>query len=253
MSGRQLILLLDGTGNTLTGGRGDTNVLRTCELLAARDSDNQLLYYSSGVGASSRVVPSGLIGNLLGLWRRLPGLALGRGVIQNILNAYCFVAENYLEGDEIYVFGFSRGAFSALCLSELISQFGLIRPGQTHMAEDLLALYFAPIRKQAVDQRARVVDQVRRSLASKHGKAVRIQFLGLWDTVVSVGIPSISYLDLPSGPSIDRLNVRHVRQALALHEYRAPYAAQPFPDDDFARHRRSVLFANNGSEARIAT
>lgn len=233
MSRRQLVLLLDGTGNTLTGGKGDTNVLKTCELLAARNDDKQVLYYSSGVGASSRVVPNGLIGNVLGVWRRLPGLALGDGVIQNILNAYCFVAENYREGDALFVFGFSRGAFAALCVSEVISQFGLVRPGQTHMAEGLLALYFTPVRKDAVDQRTRVLDQVRRSLASRHGTGVRIRFLGLWDTVVSVGIPYISYLDLPSGPSMDRLNVQHVRQALALHEYRAPYAAQPFPEEDF--------------------
>lgn len=232
--------MLDGTGNTLTGGKGDTNVLKTCELLAARDADTQVLYYSSGVGTASRVVPNGLFGNLIGAWRRLPGLALGDGVIQNILNAYCFVAENYQEGDELFIFGFSRGAFSALCVSEVISQFGLVRPGQTHMAESLLALYFAPVRKDSVDHRTRVVDQVRRSLASRHRTDIRIRFLGLWDTVVSVGIPYVSYLNLPSGPSMTRLNVQHVRQALALHEYRVPYTAQPFPEEDFGSVRAEL-------------
>jgi uncharacterized protein (DUF2235 family) len=177
---RQIVLLLDGTGNTLTGGTADTNVLKTFEILAASEDDRQVLYYSGGVGADSRVVSSGIVGRMVGLFRRLPGLAIGDGVVKNISDAYEFLAATFREGDEIYVFGFSRGAFTALCVVDLISQFGLIRSGHTNLIERLLAVYFTRETKRTSNSRRRVADQVRRSLVGQDGRDAFVCFLGLW-------------------------------------------------------------------------
>lgn len=228
---RQLVLLMDGTGNTLTGGHSDTNVLKTHMTLAGLDFSQQSLYYSSGVGANSRVVSSGILGKLIGFARRIPGLAVGDGVIDNIASAYSFLLEKYQEGDEIYIFGFSRGAFAALCLADIVTDYGLIRDTHSNMVDQVLALYFTPQTEQNSRDRSNRSYQARRFFA--HERKVKIKFLGLWDAVASVGIPLISYLDHPRPPTAAHLEVSHIRHALALHEYRRPYEARCFPEANF--------------------
>src|SRR4051795_3968963 len=114
MANKRIILLSDGTGNS-AGKVWRTNVWRTFESLDLTSSQ-QIAFYDDGVGTSS-FVPFAILGG-----------AFGFGLKRNILDAYKFVCRNYDHENhsKIYLFGFSRGAFTARVLAALILQQGLI-------------------------------------------------------------------------------------------------------------------------------
>src|SRR5262245_51473718 len=113
MPTKRLIVLFDGTDNT---PKDRTNVWRTHELLAKTDADGvpQLKQYLQGVGTD--------IGELV------RGSIFGTGIARKIREGYQWLVENYHDGAEIYVFGFSRGAFTARSLVQMIATCGLTRP-----------------------------------------------------------------------------------------------------------------------------
>ncbi|TJW67132.1 MAG: DUF2235 domain-containing protein, partial [Mesorhizobium sp.] len=106
---KRLAVFLDGTWNSVSD---NTNVWRLRALCSTKDTGNpaQLAYYDIGV--------NGVIGG-----------AFGKGLLRNILDAYEWLVENYNDGDDIFVFGFSRGAFTARSLTGFITKCGLLRPG----------------------------------------------------------------------------------------------------------------------------
>lgn len=112
-AGRNLVIMLDGTGNEL--GRNLSNVLKLYRI--AKKDQTQICYYNPGVGTISRPNP----------WARFQqtangvlGLATGYGLDDNVLGAYRFLIENWQEGDRVYLFGFSRGAWTARVLAGFI-------------------------------------------------------------------------------------------------------------------------------------
>jgi uncharacterized protein (DUF2235 family) len=110
---RKLVVLYDGTWNT-TEDR--TSVIRLAELIAAQSSDGaeQLVFYDKGVGthALDRVI----------------GGTFGYGLSDNIRDGYGWLAGNFRPGDELFCFGFSRGAYTARSLVGLIRKCGILRP-----------------------------------------------------------------------------------------------------------------------------
>ena len=113
-SEKNLVICSDGTGNSAGKGHG-TNVWRTYEALdRSLGSPLQLAVYKDGVGTSS-FKPTRLLGG-----------AFGFGLARNVKELYAWLALHYTPGDRIYLFGFSRGAFTVRCLSGLITNFGLV-------------------------------------------------------------------------------------------------------------------------------
>src|SRR5689334_16842720 len=118
---KRIVVCCDGTWNTPdeTKGRRDlcTNVAHIAELIAVRDAANreQYVFYDKGVGTDSGVVDTWL------------GGAFGAGLDQKIQQAYLFVVENYEPGDEVFLFGFSRGAYTARSTAGLIRNCGVLR------------------------------------------------------------------------------------------------------------------------------
>ena len=110
-SSRNLVVLSDGTGNSASKPF-KTNVWRLYQALDLKDA-SQLAVFGDGVGTSSIKVP------------RVLGLALGVGVKRNVLNLYKFLCRNHQDGDRIWAFGFSRGAFTIRVLG-LIYREGLV-------------------------------------------------------------------------------------------------------------------------------
>ena len=120
---KNIVLLSDGTGNS-SAKLLKTNVWRIYEALDLDDPNEQLACYDDGVGTSS-FKPLQLLGG-----------ALGVGLKRNVLRLYRFLCEHYDEGDRIYAFGFSRGAFTIRVLVGLISTQGIIKTRATSpMAE----------------------------------------------------------------------------------------------------------------------
>ena len=225
---RQLIVCCDGTNNNLTGRRNDTNVSQLCELLAP-DSQNQLLYYDPGVGNFGTFPGATWTERIKQKWERLSSLAFGSGIYDNIAEAYRFLMRNWREGDEIFLFGFSRGAFTARSLGGLINTFGILRPDMEAMLPSLLHVYF--LKRDTPTQKARfdaLKHQISDLFSADPAREAPVWFVGVWDTVESVGAPVLFTKEISAKATIVNKRFMHVRQALALDEYRYTFAPRPY-------------------------
>ncbi len=180
---KRIVICADGTWNTPTekdlGGPAPTNVWLLFQLVVPRAHDGlpQLGYYHPGVGTGGAV-------------DRILGGICGLGLRRNILDCYRFLVDCYDPGDAIYLFGFSRGAYTVRSLGGLIRNCGIVdrhRFAETSRAQTIdaaFALYrkrgdaTAPTASRAVDFRAR----------HSHPDC-RIACIGVWDTVGALGIP----------------------------------------------------------------
>ncbi|MDH5433040.1 MAG: DUF2235 domain-containing protein [Gammaproteobacteria bacterium] len=162
---KNIIVLSDGTGQE--GGKGNnTNVYKLFNLAKDRSPD-QIVFYDRGLGTG---------------WRKISGSVSGAGISKNIIECYQFIFENYNAGDDIYLFGFSRGAATVRSLSGFIDLFGLLpksRPELIQEAYDIYKISNKNKRKKAADS----------FLSKNHNMWVKIKFLGVWDTVYALGLP----------------------------------------------------------------
>ena len=166
---KRLVVCCDGTWNT-PEMESPTNVVRLARNLLPRGRDGlpQLLHYDKGVGTGGRI-------------DRIVGGAFGKGLDLNVREAYEFIASNYVEGDEIYLFGFSRGAYTVRSLAGMIGYAGLL--GRDQMA--LFAQAYELYREETSPERDGA-----KAFRSTHGTSVPpITLLGCWDTVGALGIP----------------------------------------------------------------
>lgn len=214
--GKKLIICADGTWNAVEknehGVRVSTNVARVAAFLDHVDSNKapQLVCYLEGVGTKEE--------------ESFTGGAFGWGLSANIEQAYRFLVGNFDQGDELFFFGFSRGAFTARSLAGLIYNCGIVRRGKPGAVEEAMALYRD--RRDTTDPtsiRARV-------FRKQHSHETNIRFVGVWDTVGALGSPLIrhkiakilgwdwSFHDPSLGPHIE-----HAAHALAIHETRGGF------------------------------
>jgi hypothetical protein len=226
---RQLVLLCDGTNNNLTGQHRDTNVVKLAELLAAHPDPLRLVHYDPGVGNPGELPGATAWDQLRRRLARLHGLAFGRGVYENMAETYLFLMRHYRPGDELYIFGFSRGAFTARSVAGLVNLFGILQPHMESMLPTLLHVYFAERGPRSTfDAIAR---QTSRLFTHADTRVVDIQFIGVWDTVASVGLPPFgtrfTALPRPAGKSFI-----HIRQALALDEHRSQFRPRLYAGDN---------------------
>ena len=131
---RNLVVCLDGTSN-----EPETDVTNVARLfdMAVKD-DSQLVYYDPGVGTMGARGATTPVGRSL---TRAAGLVIGFGVRDNIAEAYSWLMANYRAGDRIYLFGFSRGAYTALALAGMLRTVGLLSPGAENLVPYALKLY----------------------------------------------------------------------------------------------------------------
>jgi uncharacterized protein (DUF2235 family) len=163
---RRIAFCADGTWD---GSSNNTNVFKIYNAISSIPGE-QYKFYDSGVGADSLPV------------EKLAGGAFGFGLFQKIKDAYSSIAGVYEEGDELFIFGFSRGAYTARSLAGMIANCGLPTknpdPNQVNIA-------FNAYRNK--DQRASLLA----SLSSYNMVTPNIKMVGVWDTVGSLGIPAI--------------------------------------------------------------
>ena len=164
---RKLAVLFDGTWNTI---KDRTNVVRLSELLATGSDGGEQPkpFYDPGVGAHAL--------------DRLSGGMFGYGLSKNIRDGYGWLAENFRPGDELFLFGFSRGAYTARSLAGLIRKCGILRVADKGLIQQAYDLYrdkdIHPDNPEAAAFRASFAQET------------RIRFIGVWDTVGSLGIPA---------------------------------------------------------------
>jgi len=216
---KRIGIFLDGTWNSV---ETNTNIWRLRSLCAEEDSNGmrQAAYYDEGVGTAR------------GEWLR--GGMLGYGLDRNVLKAYRWLVENYNPDDEIFVFGFSRGAFTARSLTGLIARCGLLRAGSPLSVEQVFDRYrqaATPLWELEFQQRHGRTDFTRdeRRLLD-YSSRVPIAFIGVFDTVGALGVPfgnipgisSKRYQFLNTNLSVIYQNAY---QAVAIDEHRSPYDA----------------------------
>ena len=175
---KRLVVCADGTWNRPEregddGGGSSTNVLKMLRALNSITQDGvaQVRFYIKGVGTRN-------------WYDRLTGGAFGIGLSENVLDCYRFLANNYCPGDEIYIFGFSRGAFTARSLAGLIGAIGFIHPSNLGKLPEGWRYYRMP-----PEERTSPAAQERLSLTGERIEDVPIKCIGVWDTVGSLGIP----------------------------------------------------------------
>jgi uncharacterized protein (DUF2235 family) len=214
-----IVVCCDGTWNTPDEHHGPaakpTNVAKLA--LSVAVGSDQLFFYEPGVGTSPD--------------ERIAGGAFGLGLSQNIRNAYQFLADTYRDGDRIFLFGFSRGAYTARSLAGLIHNCGILRHEHRDRVDEAFAFY----RDRTSHTRpSALASQIfRREYA--HAQDT-IHFIGVWDTVGALGIPDDlpgwkefgcdvvdwqelwGFHDTQLGP-----HVTCARHALAIDEQRLPF------------------------------
>jgi uncharacterized protein (DUF2235 family) len=233
---KRLVICCDGTWN-LADQPSKTNVAKVALAVRRRSAVGmeQRVYYHSGVGTNRR--------------ERLRGAAFGMGLSRNVLDAYRFLIHTYEPGDTLYLFGFSRGAFTARSLAGLVHNCGILRPEQAYRIDEAWALY-----RSRVDKPTSVAATLFRGA---YAYETEIRFVGVWDTVGSLGIPvpAPSFLQ----PLVDRFNhrwafhdttlsksVNGAFQALAVDEERSAFPPTLWRQDEGAaegQELRQVWFA----------
>lgn len=170
---RRLIICADGTWNTPDSKAGASNVVKLARavLPAAPAGTAQIVYYDRGVGTD----------NVLD---RLTGGAFGVGLSRNVRDAYLFLVHNYSEGDEIYFFGYSRGAYTVRSAAGMIRKVGLLR--KPHADCDLRAWRIYRERSGGPDSPEATAFREEFSLYP-----LRLRFIGVWDTVGALGVPGL--------------------------------------------------------------
>lgn len=252
---KRLVLCFDGTWNN---EKSNTNVSRLFRKIAgsSNESSEQRQFYDEGVGTS---------------WgERIRGGVLGMGLDRNIRQGFAWLAAQFLEAaptahddagflvcPEIYLFGFSRGAFTARSLGGLINYLGLpnlelevsqrvAATSEEHpLIQEAWKLYAArPTKEDRIDKskekQIAAHDLAVEQFRARHYFPVRIHFLGVWDTVGALGIPRVlDYKWIPRPSSKLQFHdtrlggcVRFAYHAMAIDEQREPYCVALWTDLD---------------------
>jgi uncharacterized protein (DUF2235 family) len=225
--GRNLVLMFDGTGNILGNG-DDTNVVKLLRLLQQGDPEDpacrQVVYYDPGVGTNNDFPPAGITSSLRSVTARLGGLAEGSGAFDNIADAYEFLCRTWRPGDRIYVFGFSRGAFTARAVGGMVNMYGLVTSAGLPLLRTLVRTYFA----KDDERRRAFTSDIARGFSA--GRAPLVHFTGVWDTVESIGLGGVKITNISD---ITNKRFVHVRHALAIHETRTKYRPRLYQQPRF--------------------
>jgi uncharacterized protein (DUF2235 family) len=215
---KRIVICADGTWNERdrvdkkTGRRHPTNVTKVARgvLPQAADGTAQVVYYHEGVGTSGGL-------------DKFTGGAFGKGIEANIRALYRFIVYNYAEGDDLYFFGFSRGAFTVRTLAGFMNKVGLIEKDDDYYVPEIYACY-ENNKGQGSPEWTRAFHNVK---GTRPCPAIR--FIGVWDTVGALGAPGMlgqffnkgkyQYHDIGLNSTIQ--NAFH---ALAIDERRKPFA-----------------------------
>jgi uncharacterized protein (DUF2235 family) len=233
---KRLIVCSDGTWQKITSPY-PTNVVKITQSIAT--DANNLVFYGEGIGT----------GNLID---RITGGAFGWGIDKNIQDAYRFLCLNYAPGDEIYLFGFSRGAYTVRSLVGLIRSIGMLPrqgvrkiPQAYKIYQDAKGKYVD--KDEATREQIKLRDQdnvtkFRQQIATEFGtdyqETIEITLLSCWDTVGALGIPRLWWLSL--APIINKKyqfhntklssTIKHALHAVAIDEHRKTFAPTPMKE-----------------------
>lgn len=231
---KRLIVCCDGTWQKLDSPY-PTNVVKIAQAVksVADDGVNQIVFYDEGIGTESK-------------WNMVLGGAFGEGIDRNIQDAYRFLSLNYVPGDEIYLFGFSRGAYTVRSLAGMIYNSGLLTRSNIRHLSDAYEWY----RSRDVKPNDSQMLKFRQKYCIKTNSDdyhVPIKLLCCWDTVGSLGIPDVvTFLQLDQkfnhrykfhDTSLSPI-IQYALHAVAIDEQRKTFSVTPM---NKSRHSDSQI------------
>jgi uncharacterized protein (DUF2235 family) len=223
---KNIVICCDGTNNKLEGDL--TNVVRLFQV-SVKDN-RQAAFYDPGVGTMASPNEKTWLGKR---WSLVKGLAFGAGLDDNVLDAYRYLMATYEEADKVFLFGFSRGAFTVRVLAGMLHGVGLLHAGSENLLPYVWRHYLG-IRILPAD-----ADAAERETAAQHDAETEVlkrsftrpcpvTFLGPWDTVGSVGMYNMNQA-FPF--TFENPSVGVVRHAVSLDERRAGFRSNVFKAD----------------------
>lgn len=216
---KNIVICCDGTANEFAAD--NTNVVKLYSTLV-HDQPRQRTYYHPGIGTME---PPGALTPLRRRLTRVMGLAFGAYLENDIRDAYAFLMQAYEPGDRVFLFGFSRGAYTVRAVASLLHMYGLLRPGNEATIPYAIRMMMAiqKARKSEADKvrYSQLVDDyfdLANRFKGTMSRGCPLHFVGVWDTVSSVG-----WIDNPLKlPFVaDNGEIAIGRHAIALDERRA--------------------------------
>ncbi len=228
---KNIVICCDGTGNEF--GESKSNVVKLYKMLVQDAS--QIAYYHPGVGTM------GARNALTGIsrwWTKVIGLAFGYGISDNIADAYQFLMRNFQPDDTVYVFGFSRGAYTARALCGMLYIIGLLREDN----EGLIPYSIRMIKEKTIDF------GVAADFNKTFCRECKAHFVGVWDTVSSVGwVYNVAHF--PGTKATHNPGMRVIRHAVSINERRAFFRQNLFgPPHDPQQDVKEIWFAGVHSD-----
>jgi uncharacterized protein (DUF2235 family) len=226
---KRLVVAADGTWSAGTQAH-PTNVVKLARLIAPvdRGGNRQIVRYHEGIGTS------------LNAWKRFASGVFGAGVVAHIRDVYLFLVDNFEVGDEIWLFGFSRGAFIVRSAAGLIRNVGLLRHEHASLYDRAYELY----RRRG--EAAHPCSAAAEAFRAQYAHEPRIRFIGAWETIGTLGIPATplrllsrrryQFHDVELSGRVD-----FAYQALAIDERRKPFEPSLWKRDDPSRAPQQVL------------
>ncbi|NEO88190.1 MAG: DUF2235 domain-containing protein [Spirulina sp. SIO3F2] len=190
---KRLIVCCDGTWQKLASAY-PTNVVKIAQAIKPIDDQGipQIVFYDEGIGTEDK-------------FYKIFGGAFGWGIDRNIRDGYQFLSLNYQPGDEIYLFGFSRGAYTVRSLAGFIYVSGLVSRVHIRKTPEAYRLY------RELGGRPDTPELVQ--FREKYSDRVPIKLLGCWDTVGSLGVPDL----IPVLPLDRKINEKYRFHSTALY------------------------------------
>ncbi|EQB53336.1 hypothetical protein CGLO_06941 [Colletotrichum gloeosporioides Cg-14] len=275
---RNLVLFFDGTGNEFTGSDKDTNVVKLLNMMD-RNACNQYHYYQTGIGTydvKEKTVHKSSFGEMKSSFWKMVDQGIGITFDAHVIAGYRFLMQYYAPGDRIYVFGFSRGAYTARFLSRMVFTVGLLCKGNEEMVPFAYRLYqrhlngeFKAAKKgdhhlsqhndYKTNQSAKKCTAATCELvafsdtfcwrAPRAGTNIKVFFLGLWDCVNSVSV-----LEKKTTANVKVQGTADIiRHAVAVDERRVKFKPALFDQDKASKgireeHIKEVWFPGNHSD-----
>ena len=207
---KRIVICADGTWNSPLDDNS-SNVLKLSRSISPIGDDgvNQMVFYDWGVGSDTK---------------QMTGGAFGVGLDKNIKDCYRFIVHNYEKGDELYFFGFSRGAYTVRSLGGFIRNASILKREHADRIESAFALYKKRTKNSHPDADGSKAFRQNYSVADR----TEIKFVGVWDTVGSLGVP-ISFWGLIEDKHLFHDTepssiVKCARHAVSIDEHRKDFS-----------------------------
>lgn len=227
MAHKRIVICADGTWNDPEDDV-PTNVLRMARAIKPHSEDGvqQVVFYDWGVGSYHASLRGGVS---------------GLGMMKNIQDGYRFIVQNYDPGDEVFLFGYSRGAYTVRALAGMLNNCGILKRSNAHLIPRAFKFY----KKRSAAPGSVEAGRWRNKYAISDDRG-RVDFVGVWDTVGALGIPTralafVEEKDLFYDPVLGS-NVQRARHAVAIDEKRADFTPTLWTETE-ARDIKQVWFA----------